>query len=76
MNHIILHYITIQNECIQCIRCEINQNQTKMYSIKNAVENAGPPASVTKATRKCIINKNRIVFKMKCIQKCINVIKK
>ena len=87
MNHIILHYITIQNECIllfiifhfcytmqyvftiqneciQCIRCEINQNQTKMYSIKNAVENAGPPASVTKATRKCIINKNRIVFKM------------
>ena len=58
------YVFTIQNECIQCIRCEINQNQTKMYSIKNAVENAGPPASVTKATRKCIINKNRIVFKM------------
>ena len=42
-----------------------------MYSIKNAIKNARPPgpnihmhASVTKATRKCIFNKNRIVFKM------------
>jgi len=31
---------TNQNECIQC---KFNQNQTKMYSIKNAVENAWPP---------------------------------
>ena len=33
--HTMQFVFTIQNECIQCIRCKFNQNQSKMYSFKN-----------------------------------------